>query len=536
MRLICSALLAVTFGAAALLLAHQSSYAQSAPRTERALDHMFTKYMSPTERDRLLDRLASTGADTVQTAGPWDHLEPYSDDSYDWAFMDQFIAAAEARGLKVRMQVMATPDWVHPQLANTEPNQLNRVFTPPRGEQELARYEDFFHDLVKRYGTRVASYEVWNEPNLDYFFQPKANVAEYAAMLRRAYLGAKRANPNVTIVGGALSQNDLGYLDQLYTEIDKYPDAAANNRFFDVLGLHPYANLGQTPLAPADTNPNAVCSCPFGKRDTTFLGIDKMKSKMEAHGDTLKKVWIGEFGYHTGSAWVQPVSDRLRSEYLKQAYALLDQRPWVIGMSWFAYYREQAEGWNIYDRANGQETLTFQAFKEAASGSTLAPPPSVEKLTLTPVSDARVQEGSPKRNFGSSRALIADGDLGNQRVTLLKFDVSGVGNKTLQNVTLRLYVKDGGGSANGPSVRRSANTWTEGSVTWNNRPAPETPPQDNKGAVSSSSWMTFDVTNLVSADGTVTLAVQADSSDDTETYSKEGTSKPQLVLTLGGGQ
>ncbi|MDP9437491.1 MAG: DNRLRE domain-containing protein [Actinomycetota bacterium] len=494
---------------------------------------MFTKYMSPTERDRLLDRLASTGADTVQTAGPWDHLEPYSDDSYDWAFMDQFIAAAEARGLKVRMQVMATPDWVHPELVNTEPTQRNRVFTPPRGEQELALYEDFFHDLVKRYGTRVASYEVWNEPNLDSFFQPKANVAEYAAMLRRAYLGAKRANPNVTIVGGALSQNDLGYLDQLYTEIDKYPEAAANNRFFDVLGLHPYANLGQTPLAPSDTNPKAVCSCPFGKRDTTFLGIDKMKANMEAHGDTSKKVWIGEFGYHTGSAWTQPVSDQVRSEYLKEAYALLDSRPWVIGMSWFAYYREAGEGWNIYDRTSGQETLTFQAFKEAASGST-APPPPVETLTLAPSADARVQEGSPKRNYGSSTALIADGDSGNHRLTFLKFDVSGVGNKTIQNATLRLYVKNGGGSANGPSVRRSANTWTEGGVTWNNRPAPETSPQDNKGAVSNSSWMTFDVTNLVSADGTVTLTVQPDSTDDTETMSKEGSFKPRLVLTLGG--
>jgi methionine-rich copper-binding protein CopC len=332
-------------------------------RAERSLDHMYTRSQTDAELDFWLDKLAATGAETVQTAGPWDHLEPSADDYYSWAFMDRFIAHAEARGLKVRMQVTATPDWVHPYLASQGIAQSDRVWYPPRGSSEIALYQDFWHDLVARYGTRVASYEVWNEPNLDSFFEPEANVSEYAAMQRAAYLGAKSADPNVQIVCCALSQNDIGYLDQLYTALRAYPDAAANDDFFDALGVHPYAYSGSTPLAPDATRGDYAGR--FGPLDYTFVGIDKMIADLDAHGDSHKKVWIGEFGYRiTSGGYHQPIPDDLRAQYLKQAYALLDQRPRVMGMAWFSYYREP--NWALVNRSTRVESVSFGAFRQAA--------------------------------------------------------------------------------------------------------------------------------------------------------------------------
>ncbi len=129
---------------------------------------------------------------------------------------------------------------------------------------------------------------------------------------------------------------------------------------------------------------------------------------------------------------------------------------------------------------------------------------------------------------------MADADSRKWKLTLLKFDVSGIGAKTVQSATLRLYVTSGGGSGDGPGVLRSENTWTEEGVTWNNRPASQTPLQGDKGVVTSSSWMTFDVTNLVRGDGTVTLTVQPTSKDGTYMEPRESSFTPQLVLTLGG--
>ena len=332
-------------------------------RAERSLDHMYTKYQTDAELDFWLDKLAATGAETVQTAGAWDHFEPSADDSYSWAFMDKFIAHAEARGLKVRMQVSATPDWVHPYLASQGIAQSDRVWYPPRGSGEIALYQDFWHDLVARYGTRVASYEVWNEPNHDSFFEPKANVSEYAAMQRAAYLGAKSANPNVQIVCCALSGNDMGYLDQLYTALRAYPDASANDDFFDALGVHPYAYENSKPLAPAETRNNFLST--FGPADATFVGIDKMIADLDAHGDSHKKVWIGEFGYRmTSGGYHEPISDDLRAQYLKQAYALLDQRTRVMGMAWYSYYRDPS--WALVNKSTRVESVSFDAFRQAA--------------------------------------------------------------------------------------------------------------------------------------------------------------------------
>jgi hypothetical protein len=56
---------------------------------------------------------------------------------------------------------------------------------------------------------------------------------------------------------------------------------------------------------------------------------------------------------------------------------------------------------------------------------------------------------------------------------------------------------------------------------------------DNKGVIAESSWVEYDVTPLVTADGTYTFALVADSSDGVVFSSREGTTPPQLVVMLG---
>lgn len=78
----------------------------------------------------------------------------------------------------------------------------------------------------------------------------------------------------------------------------------------------------------------------------------------------------------------------------------------------------------------------------------------------------------------------------------------------------------------------AANSWTERGVTWNNRLSHQTGLQGDKGVVPGASWMEFDVTNLVTGDDTLTLAVQPTSADGTYVFSREGAVKPQLVLSI----
>jgi hypothetical protein len=117
---------------------------------------------------------------------------------------------------------------------------------------------------------------------------------------------------------------------------------------------------------------------------------------------------------------------------------------------------------------------------------------------------------------------------------LLKFNVSGVGNKPILSVKLRLYCADG--SPFGGEFHRVADsTWNESSVNWNTAPLADPAVLASLGRVSANSWYEVDVTSLVTGDGTFSLKINSNSTDGAYYSSKEGGANfaPQLVITTG---
>jgi len=165
--------------------------------------------------------------------------------------------------------------------------------------------------------------------------------------------------------------------------------------------------------------------------------------------------------------------------------------------------------------------------------ATVTTPSAGSSTTLTPTADAIVQEASPSANTGTSTGLRVDGGPDPDVETYLRFTVptmSGV-----QRATLRLWVTSPTGD--GPAVFAAGTSWTETGITWSNRPARTGGGVADAGALSTGSWATFDVTPLVPASGTYTLALAGTSSDGVDFSSREGANPPQLVVesTSGGG-
>jgi hypothetical protein len=103
----------------------------------------------------------------------------------------------------------------------------------------------------------------------------------------------------------------------------------------------------------------------------------------------------------------------------------------------------------------------------------------------------------------------------------------------IQRAQLRLYVTDNG-TQDGPAVYSTSDSWTENSITWNNRPARTSDALDNKGSLGTNSWVEYDVTSLITGSGTFSFVLVADSSDGVVFSSRQGEQTPQLMLTLGG--
>lgn len=157
-------------------------------------------------------------------------------------------------------------------------------------------------------------------------------------------------------------------------------------------------------------------------------------------------------------------------------------------------------------------------------------------LTFTANADARVSQTSPTTNYGTATTLLVDGDAGAAQTAYIRFAASGISG-SIQSVKLRVYCTTNG-TNNGPAAYLANSTWTEsgtGGVTWNTQPALLSGAVDNKGAIAADTWVEYDVTSLVSGNGTYTFALVADGSDGITFSSKEGTAAPQLVITLGTG-
>jgi hypothetical protein len=102
----------------------------------------------------------------------------------------------------------------------------------------------------------------------------------------------------------------------------------------------------------------------------------------------------------------------------------------------------------------------------------------------------------------------------------------------VQSATLRLWVTNG--SSNGPSLYQTDSSWTETGITWNNRPAATSGAIANAGSIPAGTWAEFNVTSVVTGNGTYDFVLQPDSTAGVTFTSREGTAanRPQLVLTF----
>jgi 3-phytase len=187
--------------------------------------------------------------------------------------------------------------------------------------------------------------------------------------------------------------------------------------------------------------------------------------------------------------------------------------------------RRIVRGITVLVMAVAVAVLLWEAFGTSGPQEAHAGSPS---LSFSPVADARVEEADPDANHGSSSYLATDREPCTERRSYLKFEVSGTASP-VTSAKLRVYAK--GATVDGPELRPVVTDWDEGSISWNTRPAATGRPVDDKGAIPANSWVEFDVTNLVSGDGTHAFRLSQYSYDGVTFASKEAASnQPELLV------
>jgi hypothetical protein len=159
---------------------------------------------------------------------------------------------------------------------------------------------------------------------------------------------------------------------------------------------------------------------------------------------------------------------------------------------------------------------------------------AIHSLTFIAEADAQVSESNPSTNYGNATYLQVDGAADPEVESFIHFTVSGLSG-AIQDAKLRVYVSTNA-SNNGPAVYATDPSWTESALTWKSRPARTSGALDNKGSLSKDTWVEYNVTPLVTGNGTFSFVLVADSNDAATFSSRQGNQPPQLVVTAAGGQ
>ena len=147
-----------------------------------------------------------------------------------------------------------------------------------------AQYAKFVRLVATRYKGKVANYEVWNEPNAIFFWQPAPNATQYTALLKAAYTAIKGADPNAMVIAagvgavvdfGSLTVNPVRFITEMYQ--------AGAAGYFDALAFHPY--LSNNPFSQGTPYP-----------DSPLNQVKQIYNLMVANGDGNKKIWATEYG------------------------------------------------------------------------------------------------------------------------------------------------------------------------------------------------------------------------------------------------
>lgn len=228
---------------------------------------------------------ASIGATWNRVDFSWDSIET-SPGVYQWAAYDALVDRANAAGVRLIANLSETPAFYRP-AGTTDKHE-------PSSQGETA-YANFVRAVVERYRPRgVTHYEIWNEPNLTMFWNPKPNPAKYTRMLIGAYEQAKLTALDITVLAGSFAPAG-GYPDAAYQvgQVNvngirflesMYANGARGK--FDALSFHPY------------WSPTCTMTCAHYQNAWHQMAgtSPSLRSVMSANGDGAKLIHATETG------------------------------------------------------------------------------------------------------------------------------------------------------------------------------------------------------------------------------------------------
>ena len=173
---------------------------------------------------------------------------------------------------------------------------------------------------------RVAAWEIWNEPDMDGTWLPRANPEAYAQMLRKGHDAVQAADPSALVLNGGVYVFDgVGQSAFMNRVVE-----LAGWDSFDVLSIHPWL-IDHAPDAPTLINPREGF-------DVTVPGRIKLAQAWVAARGGGKPIWLTEVGWSTCGGACAPQfakNEQEQADYMVRTFVLAA----ALGVEHVSYFQ-----------------------------------------------------------------------------------------------------------------------------------------------------------------------------------------------------
>lgn len=307
--------------------------------------------------------IADLGVNWIRIDMSWADIQPANSSEYNWSPLDRIMTTAKKYNIKVLGTIAYTPAWASPSSCGGSSK------CAPADPYEFA---NFAAAVASRYASDGATtFEIWNEPNLESFWQPAPDPAAYTKLLAASYYAIKHVEPGDMVLSGGLgdldnsskSYNQQAFLQAMYVSGAK--------PYFDALGFHPYS----FPVLPS-----------YVVRWSGWSMMndipDSIRDIMAMYGDKNKKIWITEYGAPTNGPGAiatlnnfnlsnspDHVDSNLQAEMLTEAVEDYNNDTWIGGFFWYSLQdlsNNTSSNENFFGllQSNGMPKQAYNVYKQ----------------------------------------------------------------------------------------------------------------------------------------------------------------------------
>jgi len=311
---------------------HFSAYGKpSIPEFRFGVCQFILPSASLADVDRLIFLMNDLHVETIRMDFRWQFIEPRQG-VHVFSEYDAIASLITSAGIKILPILGYGTEWSNAS-NDTEPHSY-----PP---DEPLYYQDYVARTVEYFRDRISIWELWNEPNVRFFWRPEPDSKAYLDLLRAGFIGVKYEDPNAVVVLGGLTGNGLysipehGVPSNFLKDLYDYD----GGRFFDVINVHPYCH-------------------PYGGRHPLEGRLGETRKLATSYGDIDKPLWITEIG------WPRELVGRsAHASWVKTVYSL------DIPVFWYNLRDEPGDYYNFgLATADYSPVPAYHAYKEVAGG------------------------------------------------------------------------------------------------------------------------------------------------------------------------